>query len=220
MQLTDYSAVIFDMDGVITDSEHLHAVSEQALCREYGFDVPLTDWANFQGMRTDEIFEDLFRRYGHRELPDIRDLLRRKTVLYAQLLSDGVPAVPGAVEFIRRLRPRVRRIGFCTSSNAAIQQDTFRRLGIGQYFDAVTTGDELTHGKPDPEPYRKAVAKLELPAGSCLVIEDSDNGIRSAVAAGCGVLGITTSFSNGQLLKFGAKSTFDSYAELIGRFGL
>lgn len=218
-KLSDFSAVIFDMDGVITDSEHLHAVAEQALCRECGFEVPIGEWHRFKGMRTDEIFADLFVRFGARPVPDMRDLLARKTIHYAKLLSAGVPSVPRVTDFIREIRPRVSRIGLCTSSDAGIQQDTFRRLGIGKYFDAVTTGDELRHGKPHPEPYLRATRKLGLPASACLVIEDSDNGIRSAVAAGCTVAGITTSFPRDVLTGLGAKIVFDSYPELALRLG-
>ncbi len=78
----------------------------------------------------------------------------------------------------------------------------------------MVTGDDLTHGKPHPEAYLKAASKLGLNPVDCVVIEDSDNGVRAGVAAGCTVIGITTELCRKRLIDCGASATVDTYAEL------
>ena len=216
--MSTIDAIIFDMDGVITDTEPLHVKAELLTCHHYGFDAPESEWNKFKGKKAEDIFGYLLEAYGGgREVP-VTDIMAFKTRTYLDLAaSEGIPAVPGVVEFIRRVRPLFSKIGLATSSNAAIQQAIFDGLDLWPYFDAVVTGDDLDRGKPDPEAYVKASSRIGLPAGRCLVIEDSDNGVRSARAAGCRVIGITTSFPRDYLMACGAYQTVDNYPELLAR---
>lgn len=216
----DFEAIIFDMDGVITDTEPLHVEAERLTCAEFDLRAPVERWEGFKGRTTLAIFEALIAEFGagRRDL-DSLVMAERKLDHYLRLATQGLPLVPGVVDFIKQARRHCRHIGLATSSERPIQEVTFRRHALAPYFDAITTGSELTYGKPHPEAYLKAVAKAGCAAGKCLVIEDSDNGIKSAKAAGCLPLGITTSFPPEYLVACGATDTFDRYQELPVRFG-
>lgn len=212
-------ALIFDMDGVITDSEGLHVEAEKRTCAHYGWDVPETEWVNFKGKTAQAIFGHLVANFSDGSVP-VDEAVARKTDTYLELARAGVPAVPGVVEFIAAARRRFERLALSTSSSAPVQRLVFDRFGLHSYFDAVTTGDELTHGKPHPEAYLVATSRLGLAPAECLVIEDSASGIRSALAAGCDVVGITTSHPAAYLREVGAPRTVDSFAELSACLGI
>jgi len=216
--MEQFPGIIFDMDGVITDTEPLHLKAELLTWHHYGFDAPESEWTKFKGKKAEEIFSYLLAAYGGGRKVPVSDIMAFKTRTYLELAaSQGIPAVPGVVEFIRRVRPLFDRIGLATSSNSAIQKAIFDGLGLWPYFDGVVTGDDLDRGKPDPEAYLKASARIGLSTEHCLVIEDSDNGVRSARGAGCRVVGLTTSFPRDYLLSCGAHLTVDSYPELLAR---
>lgn len=214
MSLKDFDAIIFDLDGVIIDTESVHKKAEQIVCRGVGLVAPDSAWEGFKGRTEWDIFVALTDKYGGGRHWDIRDLIRRKVEVFVELIKTEMPVVPGIPDFLKRARNVFRHVGLATSCTREEQQAVFARLGIGPEFDAITTGDEVDHGKPNPEIYALAVSRAGVPAADCLVIEDSDNGVRSAAAAGCTVAGITTSFPAEHLRGFGAAFTFDVYPEL------
>ncbi len=216
----EFDAIIFDMDGVITDTEPLHAEAERITCRYYGFDAPLSEWEKFRGKTAEDVFAHLIGRFGGGRDLSVRELIEHKTRVYLELAKVEMPAIPGAVDFIKLVRPNVSKIALATSSNSAIQRAVFDSLGLHRYFDGIVTGDDLTRGKPDPEAYRRAVEKIGVPADRCLVIEDSDNGVKAAVGAGCRVAGITTSIPGEVLAALGAALIVDSYEQLEQMLGL
>ncbi|MBN1585655.1 HAD family phosphatase [Candidatus Uhrbacteria bacterium] len=214
-----FPAIIFDMDGVITDTEPLHRRAELRVCRNHGLNPPESDWRGFQGMTTVGIFGILVGRYGQgREDLDPEAMAGEKGRFYEEMgQKEGLPTIPGAIEFIRKARDFFDRTALATSSEVSIQKLTFDRYGLWPYFDAVVTGNDVRCGKPWPDPYLLASERLGLAPSDCLVIEDSDNGIRSALAAGCTPVGFTGNFPSGLLLAVGARATFDSYGELEER---
>ncbi len=216
----EFDALIFDMDGVITDTEPLHAEAERITCRQYGFEAPLSEWEKFRGKTAEDVFGHLIANFGGGRDLSVSEMIAYKTKIYLGLAEIGMPSVPGAVEFIKLARPRVDKIALATSSNSAIQRAVFDSLGLHRYFDAVTTGDDLNRGKPDPQAYLLSLQKIGLPASRCLVIEDSDNGVKAAVGAGCRVCGITTSFPGELLSALGAALIVDSYEQLEDMLGL
>ena len=218
MLFNKFEALIFDMDGVITLTEPYHAEAERDICLECGFNVPLSEWEKFRGKTADDIFTYLIATYGHGQPLDMHDLIRRKTARYEAICRQrGIPSVPGVVDFIRWARESFPKIALATSSNSVIQRLTFDALGLHPYFDAVVTGDDLTRGKPDPQAYLLAAERLGAKPERCLVIEDSDNGVRAGKAAGCLVAGITTEFSRQVLTDCGADFVVDDYTELRRR---
>jgi HAD superfamily hydrolase (TIGR01509 family) len=207
-------AVIFDMDGVITDTEPLHVEAERRTCRHFGLDVPDAEWVNFKGRTADDIFDYLMTNFGGGRGLDSQTLIAHKTATYLKLLDDGLPIIPGFLDFLPQARRRFEKVGLATSSLSSVQRAVFDRYALESFFDAVTTGDELSRGKPDPEAYLKASAKLGLAPGDCVVIEDSVSGIRAGVAAGCRVVGLATSYEPEDLLSCGAHAVARDYGEM------
>ncbi len=208
-----FDAILFDMDGVIVDTERLHSKAELATCAANNLSVPLSEWDHFRGKTTRTIFEYIVSNYSKRPL-DVEYLINHKTENYLALASKEAVLIPGSVEFLKWMRPRVSRAALATSSKRVIQELMFDMFGLEQYFDSVITGDDVKNGKPNPEPYLKAAESVGVPIGRCAVIEDSDSGITSAKNAGAYPIGITTSYDSKRLLNAGARKTFATFKEI------
>jgi HAD superfamily hydrolase (TIGR01509 family) len=205
-------AIIFDLDGVIIDSEALHNAAVAAALAEFGVSLPQGIFEEFTGT-PDEVFLDhASQAYLGGSVPSAT-LLASKQRIYLQT-EDKVQAIPGAVEFLRSVRPHVAATALVTSSLRHNQELAFDRFGLAGCFDAVVTAEDVTHTKPHPEPYLTAVVRLGLPADECLVIEDSLHGVAAARAAGCRTLGLATSYSVEALAAAGTDYVCASYAEV------
>ena len=207
-----FSACIFDFDGVIIDSEPLHAQAKRLTLEHFQIPTPPGELSEFKG-RTDSDFfayvvAELARgRVSARELDDYK---RR---LYLEMF-DQVPLVPGSLDFVRAARMRFPRIGLVTSANRRDFSLAMDKFGIRSWFDVIVNGEDTLLHKPHPEPYLKALSELDLLPAETLVVEDSPNGIHSAKAAGCLVVAITTNFSASEVLSAGADFVGDSFPEL------
>lgn len=208
-------AILFDMDGVLIDSEPIHEKAIIALSSELG--ETLTDHAtinSFKGAPEKFMARRLMELYP-RQSSTADELIRRKVDLYAKLFQQ-VTLIPGAKEFVEKSHAEGRKHGLTTSASRSTQELTFESFGFGPFFDAIVTGEDIIKGKPDPEPYLITAGKLGVAAKECIVIEDSINGVRSGHAAGCTVIAITTTFPREALLEAGADHLIDSFAELAG----
>ena len=207
-----YSAIIFDLDGVIIDSETLHNAAVGAAMQQYGVLLPPTIYAEFLGT-PDEVFLDYASRtYLGGKVPAAA-LLAEKQRIYSQL-QDQVTSIPGALDFLRLARQHVRAMALVTSSVRYNQELAFAKFSLAPCFDVVVTAEDVKQPKPHPEPYLTAVVRLGIPAGECLVIEDSLHGITSARIAGCHTLGLTTSYGAEALVAAGAETVCTSYDEI------
>ncbi|MEA3249340.1 MAG: HAD family phosphatase [Patescibacteria group bacterium] len=218
MRKTDIQAIIFDMDGVITDSEPLQMEAELQTCADYGIEAPIEMWEGFKGRTTLEIFKTIVERCCPGKF-NPAELGEHKRRIYLETAAQRMKLFPGITEFIEVCAARFR-MALATSSAAPVQQQVFERFGFAPFFSVVTTGDEVTHGKPHPEPYLLTASRLNLPPSACAVIEDSDNGVKSAHAAGCVPLGITNSFPMDALRDAGAAFVADNYDQLRKYLGL
>jgi len=207
-----YSALIFDLDGVIIDSETLHNAAVGAAMQQHGVTLPTSIYAEYLGIPDEVFLEYASRTYLGGSVPTAT-LLADKQRLFLQM-QDRVTTIPGAVDFIRRVRPHVGAMALVTSSLRHNQELAFAKFGLGPFFDVVVTAEDVTHAKPHPEPYLTAVVRLGIPAEECLVIEDSLHGIASAWGAGCHTLGLTTSYARAALVEAGAETVCTSYAEI------
>lgn len=214
--MKETEAIIFDMDGVLIDSEPLHIQAEHIVCKQYGIEAPWQEWEMFIGKTESAMFEYIVQNFTDGTLP-VHELIQRKQVVFSKLISEKLRLIPGSLEFVRWARTQCRKLALTTSSERKIQQKVFNRFSLHSYFDVIVTGDEIQRGKPHPEPYLKTLEALHLAAHTCVVIEDSLHGIIAAKQAGCPVVGITTSFSEEKLLTAGANLVVDSFASLYGR---
>lgn len=207
-------AIIFDMDGVIVDSEPIHEKAESEICREFGMGVPKDEWKNFRGKKLEDIFSYASQKYGTGKEP-IEKMIERKIELYLLYALQEMQLVTGARELLEKIKESKRYKYALTTSGRKVQQDKIlAKFSLSDFFEIMVTGDDVENGKPHPEPYLITVKKLNELSENCLVIEDSDNGIISAKSAGCKACGITTTFGSDLLESVGADIIVDDFFEL------
>lgn len=211
--LTTAKGILFDMDGVLVDSEPAHAAAILALSGELG--EPIRDEAvlfSMKGAPEKFMAARLSELYPHRS--DTADeLIARKGAIYAARF-DAVKLIPGAFDFLRTSHAAGRRHGLTTSASRPTQRLTFETFGLDPYFEAVVTGEDIVRGKPDPEPYLLTASRLGLSPAECVVFEDSIHGVRSGKAAGCTVIALTTTFPREALLEAGADFLIPDFTDL------
>ena len=181
-----YRAVLFDMDGVLTDSEPaFHAAVNDILAR-YGKHVSIDDYQSFIGMATPAMWT---RMIGYKQLPVTLDAVLEayEPPLMARLRQPR-PALPGARELLLALRERGVPVALCTASYSRWVDAILPSAGLEGLFDVLSTCDMVTKTKPQPEPYLLAAEKLGVPPADCVAIEDSTNGLTSALRAGMHVV--------------------------------
>ena len=180
-------AVVFDLDGVIVDSEHVWDEVREQLARERGgrwHDRAQTD---MMGMSSPEWSRYMHDVIGLTESPAEIDeeVVRRMLDRYAERL----PLIDGAVDAVARLAASFR-LGLASSSNRSVIDAVLDVSGLAPLFGATVSSEEVARGKPAPDVFLEAARRLDVPAGRCAAIEDSGNGIRAAHAAGMRVLAI------------------------------
>lgn len=176
----DFAAYLFDLDGTIADSMPLHFHSWTQAVEEAGGRFPEADFYELGGVTLPKTVEILNERYGYKMSPAAT--ARRKELLYFELLPQLRP-VASVLSVIERERGRVPFAVVSGSPRESIT-NTLRVLGLLDEFRVIVGAEDYTHGKPDPEPFLTAAARLNLRPEECLVFEDADAGIASAEAAG------------------------------------
>jgi beta-phosphoglucomutase family hydrolase len=182
---------IFDWDGVIIDSSSHHEKSWERLAAETGFLLPPDHFKRGFGMKNTFIIPKLLK---WAEAPDdIHRLSLRKEELYRELVIErGIAPLPGVTQWLDELR----RYGIpCAigSSTERLNIDTILNvLGIGHYFSAIVSADDVSHGKPDPEVFLTAARRIGRDPAHCVVFEDALVGIEAAHRGGMKVVGIAT----------------------------
>lgn len=195
-------AVIFDMDGVLVDSGACHRAAWRALLEELRVPAPDGFWRRTIGRPAHEAV----RLVLDRELSDgeARRLSRRKHELYLKLAGRGLPAIPGAGQYVARLARLGVPRAVATSARRSDVTSLLGPLGMLEHFTVVVSAEDVTRGKPDPEVYLRAAQRLGAEPGRCLVFEDSLAGVQAARAAGMGVVGLATAHTEEELLAAGA----------------
>ena len=180
-------AVVFDMDGVIVDSEQVWDDVREQLARERGGRWHERAQADMMGMSSPEWSRYMHDVIGLPEPPEeINDeVVRRMLGRYAERL----PLIDGAVEAVERLAPEFR-LGVASSSNRPLIASVLEHAGIAGRFDAVVSSEEVAGGKPAPDVYLEAMRRLGVEPGRAAAIEDSSNGLRAAHAAGMRVIAL------------------------------
>lgn len=196
--------VIFDMDGVLCDSEpFIYLAAKQMFMETYGVDPEKEDFAAGVGAGEDRYLGVVAEKYGVRlEFP--RDKTRTYDI-YLEIIRGKLPPLPGVGDFVSLCRERGLRLAVASSADRVKVTGNLREIGLASgTFDAVLSGDQVARKKPDPEIFLAAAARLGLSAADCLVVEDAPNGIRAGKSAGSACLGLTTSFDSTTLLSAGA----------------
>jgi HAD superfamily hydrolase (TIGR01509 family) len=180
-------AVVFDLDGVLLDSEQVWDAAREQLVRDRGGRWHERAQQDMMGMSSREWSAYMHERLGLAESPDEinAEVVQRLDALYRERL----PLIDGAVEAVRRLAARWP-LGLATSSNRPIIDLVLELTGLGDSFRITVSSEEVARGKPAPDVYLEAASRLDVRPGQCAAIEDSHNGIRAARAAGMTVVAI------------------------------
>lgn len=210
-------AFIFDMDGVIIDSEKLHSITKVQAIRSFGVDVRESDLnlESYVGRSAKSFFSDVIAKYP--ELGDDWEVLaKKKHELYQKILREDPDLKPidGIPELLERLKAKGYRIGLGSSSVMANIQLVLGRFGIMDYFNAIAAGSEVEHAKPAPDVYLLTASRLGIAPEDCTVIEDSGAGVMAAKAAGMRCIAIKNPNSGEQDFSQ-ADMIIDSYEEIV-----
>lgn len=183
-------AIIFDLDGTLVQTEALKAISYARAARqikpELTEDAVISRYDDMIGRSRNEVAEALVERFGlnvtWQQLVDIR------IKIYDEMLADPKlvkqQEYPYATGLLRKVKGMGYPTGLCTMSYAPETAVVLHTLDLARYLDVVVTRDQVSKPKPDPEIYRLAASKLNVQPAECLVIEDSEPGVDSAIAAG------------------------------------
>ena len=182
--------IIFDMDGVILDSEKLHAKVEQKLFKDLKIEMTEEEKQRFIGIPFKRALIDFIRRKKILHDPDEVTELKIKRMLN---VMDKLHTIPQTVDFIKKYHGKFR-FAVVTSTEKELTIPQLERFGLLEYFDAIITPELVSNPKPDPEPFKIAARKLNLKKYECIIIEDSINGIKSAKSAGIKVVGLEGTF--------------------------
>jgi beta-phosphoglucomutase len=185
--------VLFDMDGVLADSEQFISQAAVNMFCELGFRVSHDDFKPFTGMGENRYIGGVAEKYGIDI--DIVKTKARTYEIYEELVKDNLFALPGAIDFIKRCRSKGLRLALATSADKIKMDVTLREIGIPtDTFQSVITGLDVERKKPAPDIYIKAAESIGLRPEECLVVEDAVSGVKAGKAAGCRCLAVTTSF--------------------------
>jgi HAD superfamily hydrolase (TIGR01509 family) len=183
-------AVIFDLDGVLLESEEVWDAVREAFVGERGGRYDAEVQRAMMGMSSPEWSRYLHDVAGVPDAPEAinAEIVRRMLVTYGERL----PLVPGAVATVRRIGDRFP-LGLASSSNRVLIDRVLEVSGLGPLFRATVSSEEVQHGKPAPDVYLEAAGRLGVPPERCTAVEDSHGGIGSAHAAGMRVVAIPNS---------------------------
>jgi HAD superfamily hydrolase (TIGR01509 family) len=189
-------AFIFDMDGVLIDSNPTHKIALQKFCKAHGHELTETQLREKVYGRTNRDW--LKALFG--ELPEetVRQYADEKEALFRQLYEDIKP-LEGLVAFLQAMDKAKIPRAIATSAPRANVDFTLAGTGLSPYFETILDDSFITQGKPDPEIYLKTVAALKMNAADCVVFEDSLSGVKAGKAAGCKVVGIMSTHTAEEL---------------------
>src|SRR5205085_3809850 len=176
-----FSAVIFDLDGVLADSEPWWNKIDAALLTEYGVTYRGEYHRNVLGVSY-RLAVEFYKKKFNLSAPT-EEMMRRRGEIATEFFANRIGLFPHTEDVLQQLRRMSVRLGVATSSVSASARPFLDRHQITEFFDVVITGDEIERGKPKPDIYLRTAEKLGVAADACLVIEDSLSGIAAAKAA-------------------------------------
>ncbi len=186
------------MDGVLTDSEPLINAAAIEMFRESGLKVRPEDFIPFVGAGENRYIGGVAERYGF--ALDIIAAKRRTYEIYLKLVPERLGAFPGACELVRECRRARLKTALASSADAVKIHANLRKIELlPEGWDALVTGEDVEHPKPQPEIFLSAARKLQLVPQRCCVVEDAVNGIQAAKAAGMRCVAVAQTFPAARL---------------------
>ena len=210
-------AYFFDMDGVLFNSMPRHAIAWEEVMKLHGLPFTAYDCYINEGRTGESVIREAFQKaLGRDATPDeVTTIYAEKSAYYHQLLQTTTPTIPGIEDVLHFVKEKGAQIWVVTGSGMRTLLDSLNTVFPAIFQkDRMITAFDVTHGKPDPEPYLKAWERSGLPKEQCVVIENAPLGIRSGKAAGLTVYAVNTGILKREDLAQ-ADRVFDSMAELL-----
>jgi len=182
-------AVIFDMDGVLIESESLWRIAMIQGFKEVNMNLTEADCRKTMGLRIPEVIEIWIRHFGFFHL-SVADIESRIMALLLELIDKKGEFIPGIPELLNYCKQNKIKTGIATSSSHQLMNAVIKKLKLEDQFEAALSAEFMTYGKPHPEVFLACAAKLQIPPQHCLVIEDSLNGTVAAKAAQMKVIAV------------------------------
>ena len=203
-------AFIFDMDGVIVDTNPYHKIALRQFARKYGYSLSEEELIRkIYGRTNKEWIPNLFDRALSPE--EVNRFGEEKEKLFRDLYEKDIKEVRGLTPFLDEAMQLNIKLAIGTSAPRSNVDFVLDKTGIGKYFPVILDESHVSHGKPNPEIYVNCAAALHYNPKQCIVFEDSLSGVAAARAAGCLVVGISTTHSPEEL---GTKVTMKDFTEL------
>ena len=186
--------ILFDMDGVLADSESFICKAAIMMFSEIGLIASPEDFKPFTGMGENMYLGGVAEKHGIHV--DIEVVKARTYQIYGEIVRGNLLPLPGALEFVRRCQDKGLRLALATSADRIKMEINLDEIGLPlSIFDSTITGLDVVRRKPAPDIYIKASEKIGVRPEECLVVEDAISGIKAGKNAGCRCLAVTTSFS-------------------------
>lgn len=193
------SAVIFDLNGTVLSDEDEYGLAFKRVLVSLGADVE-SDQPHVSGIGVEENWPKLLKEYGVKTKKTTKELARETQNEYRKQIKN-VTVREGFEEFVGSLKEDDIPTALATSNNWSMVDEVFRQLDIEQYFDVVTTREEVLFTKPDPEVFNLSAQKLQVDPNGCIVFEDSLAGIKAAKLAGMKPVGVAQDEKHAKTLK-------------------
>lgn len=201
MNLVEHSlprGVIFDMDGVLVDSEPFICKAACMMYRELGLTVQPEDFVPFVGMGENRYIGGVAEKYS---FPiDIESAKKQTYDVYLEIIKGALKPLKGVFDFVNKCKIGQKKIALASSADLRKVKGNLDEIGLPlDEFDAYITGEDVQHKKPSPDIFLLAASRLKLSPSDCLVVEDAVSGVIAAKTAGARCLALTTSFTQEQL---------------------
>ena len=184
-----YKAVIFDMDGLLLDSERLYIDAYEVACLDLNVRIELSLMMSTYGTNEVRTLEIFTKHFGNSNFAE--KMLNQISENYHNLISEKpIELMPGVLRLLNYIRSKEIPMAVATSTPYNSATTKLADSGVLDFFKLVVAGNQVSNSKPDPEIYLRAATRLEATPESCLAFEDSDNGVKSAYAAGMTVIQI------------------------------
>lgn len=208
-------AIIFDLDGVIIDSNPAIVEFWSHWAKRFGFELTqemILEWV--YGRKVTATIEGLFFMATEEQQHSIKE------AGYAFDAAMHPTGIEGVQDFVQSLKALDFPRGVATSSHKERMEQMLQRIGLPHHFEYSITAHDVIKGKPDPEPYLKMATKLGIDPGACLVFEDAISGVQSAIAAGMTCIGIGNSYTVERLKAEGAREVIENFKSLTIQEGV